>query len=83
MSQWWDQNEELIPDDYRKKDKIKDFKSKVEDLTGSIPLLLKECVVDGKIDLSAENLGNVAKQVRAFMKRLKLDANTIDEQWDT
>jgi hypothetical protein len=82
MQQWWDRNEKLIPESYTK-DEVKDFKSKVEDLTGSIPLLLKECVVNGKIDLSANALQNVATQVRTFMKRIKHSANTTDENWDT
>jgi hypothetical protein len=83
MRQWWDRNEALIPDCYRTKDEVEGFKNKVEDLTGSIPLLLRECVVDTKISLSADSLGNIARQVRSFMKRLKLDANTTAEKWDT
>jgi hypothetical protein len=43
MQQWWDQNKRLIPKGYSE-DEVKAFKDKVEDLTGSIPLLLKECV---------------------------------------
>jgi hypothetical protein len=80
MKQWWSRNEKLIPESYTK-DEVKDFKSKVEDLTGSIPLLLRECVVNGKIDLSADILRNVANQVQTFMRRLKLDTTT--EKWDT
>jgi hypothetical protein len=80
MQQWWDRNKKLIPESYTK-DEVKAFKSKVEDLTGSIPFLLKECVVKGKIDLSADALENVATQVQTFMRHLKRDANT--EAWDT
>jgi hypothetical protein len=79
MQQWWDRNEKLIPESYTK-DEVKDFKSKVEDLTGSIPLLLKECVVNGKIDLSANALENVATQVRTFMEHIKYD--TANSAWD-
>ena len=79
MQQWWDRNEKLIPESYTK-DEVKDFKSKVEDLTGSIPLLLKECVVNGKIDLSANALENVATQVRTFMEHIKYD--TANSDWD-
>jgi hypothetical protein len=82
MQQWWDRNEKLIPESYTK-DEVKAFKSKVEDLTGSIPLLLKECVVNGTIDLSADALKNVATQVRTFIKRIKRDANTTTDDWDT
>jgi hypothetical protein len=80
MQQWWDRNEKLIPEGYTK-DEIKDLKSKVEDLTGSIPLLLEKCVVGGKIDLSANALEGVATQVRMFMGHIKLGGNTDD--WDT
>jgi hypothetical protein len=84
MQKWWDRNEKLIPEHYTKDEvEVERFKSKVEDLTGSIPLLLRECVVNEKIDLSADTLKNVAKQVRTFMKRLRLDANTTPETWDT
>jgi hypothetical protein len=80
MQQWWDRNEKLIPGGYTK-DEIKDLKSKVEDLTGSIPLLLEKCVVNGKIDLSANALEGVATQVRMFMGHIKRGGNTDD--WDT
>ena len=79
MQQWWDRNEKLIPE----KDEVNGFKSKVEDLTGSIPLLLKECVVNEKIDLSANALDDVATQVQTFMRQIKNDANTITYHWDT
>lgn len=82
MQHWWDRNEKLIPESYRK-DKVKGFKSKVEDLTGSIPLLLKECVVNEKIDLSVNALGNHARQVRMFMGGIKHGANTTTDDWDT
>jgi hypothetical protein len=82
MQQWWNRNEELIPQGYSK-DEAKAFKSRVEDLTGSIPLLLKECVVKGKIDLSAKVLEDVTTQVQRFMTRVKEDANTTDANWNT
>jgi hypothetical protein len=82
MQQWWDRNKKLIPKDYSE-DEVKAFKSNVEDLTGSIPLLLKECVVKGKIDLSAKVLEDVATQVQTFMKRIKEDANKTAGNWDT
>ena len=82
MQQWWNRNEILIPESYTK-DEVIAFKSKVEDLTGSIPLLLKECVVNGKIDLSANALEDVAVQVQMFMGRIKRCANTTTNDWDT
>jgi gas vesicle protein len=82
MQQWWNRNEKLIPNGYTEEE-VKAFKSKVEDLTGSIPLLLKECVMNEKIDLSADALKNVAKQVRTFMRRIKDNANANTTHWDT
>jgi len=83
MQQWWDRNKKLIPEIYEEDEEVEGFKSDVEDLTGKIPLLLKECVVNEKIDLSAFALRRVAKQVRTFMKRIKRDPNTTADDWDT
>jgi hypothetical protein len=82
MQQWWDRNKTLIPESYTE-DEVKAFKSKVEDLTGSIPLLLKECIINEKIDLSADALEDVVTQVQMFMKHIKDDANTTAGSWDT
>jgi hypothetical protein len=82
MQRWWDRNKKLIPDCYEKEDEIKDFKSKVEDLTGCIPLILKECVVDGKIDLSANALKEVATQVQMFMGDIKHGVNATANYWN-
>jgi hypothetical protein len=65
MEQWWEQNEKAIPENYTQNE-IKDFKDEVEDLTGSIPLLLDKCIINGKIDLSAEAFVNVFDQVQRF-----------------
>jgi hypothetical protein len=77
MKQWWELNNDAIPD-FEKKE-VELFKNKVEDLTGCIPLLLNGCVVDGKIDLSAEALTNISKQVRSFMSRMERKEN--DKSW--
>ena len=82
MQQWWGQNKGLIPNCYTNEDEIKDFKSKVEDLTGCIPLLLNDCVVNGKIDLSADALEEIATQVQTFMERIKRAAKAPSD-WDT
>jgi len=82
MQQWWDRNDKLIPEGYNE-DEANDFKSKVEDLTGKIPLLLKECVVNEKIDLSADALEDVVTQVQTFMQRIKNEAKTTSNEWET
>jgi hypothetical protein len=44
--EWPSRHEKLIPESYTG-DEVKSFKSKVDDLAGSIPLLLEECVMNG------------------------------------
>ena len=70
MLQWWARNEKYIPKNHTDSD-VKSFKSKIDDLTGCIPLLLKECVLNGTIDLSADALRDTATQVVTFIRRLK------------
>jgi hypothetical protein len=79
MQQWWLRNEKLIPESYTE-DEIEVFKSKVEDFTGSIPLLLEKSVVNEKIDLSADALVDLARLVKMFMGHIKRSGNTSD--WD-
>jgi hypothetical protein len=55
LRQWWLRNHGVDRGGYTE--------NEIEDLTGSIPLLLDGCVVDGRIDLSAEALTNVFEQV--------------------
>ena len=62
MEQWWLRNSI---------DLGSHTKDEVEDLTGSIPLLLNSFVVDGKIDLSVQELKNVFDQVQRFMGECK------------
>ena len=62
MEQWWLRNSV---------DLGSYTKDEVEDFTGSIPLLLDSCVVDGKIDLSVQELKNVFDQVQRFMGECK------------
>jgi hypothetical protein len=74
MQQWWDRSEKLIPESYTE--------DEIEEFTGSIPLLLKECVVNEKIDLSANALVDLATQVKMFMGNIKRSANTTTNDWD-
>ena len=43
-------------------------KHQIEDITGSIPLLLDGCVVENEIDLSALPLVVISEQVLQFME---------------
>ena len=60
MKYWWERNSHVDLGTYTR--------DKVEDFTGSVPLLLDGCVVDGKIDLSAPVLVSVAEQVQEFVR---------------
>jgi len=77
MKQWWEQNNKAIPD--CEKNEIELFKNRVEDLTGCVPLLLNGCIVNEKIDLSADALHNVSIQVQTFIYNMKRKMN--DESW--
>ena len=77
MKQWWEQNNEAIPD--CEKNEVELFKNRVEDLTGCIPLLLNKCVVNGKIDLSVDALKTISRQVQSFMSKIERKEN--DKSW--
>jgi hypothetical protein len=67
MEQWWQQNSNVDLGSYTR--------NEVEDLTGRMPLLLNGCVVNGKIDMSADALMNVFSQVRQFMATMEATQN--------
>ena len=69
MKQWWLRNS-IDLGSYTK--------DEVEDFTGSIPLLLNSCVVDGKIDQSVQELRNVFDQVQRFMGERKAKENEYE-----
>ena len=60
MKYWWQRNKGVKYAGYTK--------HQFEDITGSIPLLLDGCVVNGEIDLSALPLMIVSEQVLQFME---------------
>src|SRR5947207_9592239 len=63
MGQWWQRNSNVDLGSYTR--------NEIEDLTGSIPLLLDSCVVDGKINLSSKALIEVFDRVQQFMTDIK------------
>lgn len=71
MKYWWKRNSSM--------DLGGHTKNEVEDITGSVPLLLDGCVVDGKIDLSAPALVNVSKQVIEFVGE---QHKKLPQDWD-
>ena len=64
MEQWWRRNSSVDLGSYTQ--------NEVEDLTGCIPLLLDNCMVNGKINLFTEALQSVFNQVQQFMTEVVL-----------
>ena len=77
MEYWWERNKGLIDVDIVRGGYTTD---EIEDFTGCIPLLLESCVVGGKIDLHAEAITSVWKQVAMFISKVK--ENAIGESWE-
>ena len=80
MNQWWNRNNNIIPESCKQDHlQLEELKDQVEDFTGCIPLLLNKCIVEGKIDLSAPNLVQVAVQVQLFITDIRNSKN--DREW--
>jgi hypothetical protein len=71
MDEWWKRHT-VDMGDYKRSD--------VEDVTGCIPLLLDKCVVDGKIDLTVKELGDIYDKAAAFVQQVK-DSNFPPARW--
>ena len=56
-------------------------RSDVEDITGRIPLLLEECVVDGKIDLTVAYLRDIYDKVAGFAQQVKERNTPLRWKW--
>jgi len=69
MDQWWNRHKNVDMGGYDRE--------RVEDITGSIPLLLDKCVVDGKIDLTVPDLQDIYDKAMAFVKT----SNPTREKW--
>lgn len=78
MEEWWIRKKDALPDEYKAGD-LETFKSKIEDITGCIPLLLDRCIVKVKIDPSAPKLNEVFSQVQDFMLKIQKEHK---EYWD-
>jgi Na+-translocating ferredoxin:NAD+ oxidoreductase RnfE subunit len=69
MQQWWLSNQHLDLGRYDR--------DAFEDLTGSIPLLLENCVVDGRLNLVA--LADVSREVLDSLMSLDRDGTGWSE----
>jgi transcriptional regulator of met regulon len=75
MDAWWDRQGEIDMGGYKK--------SEVEDITGSIPLLLDKCLVDKKIDMTVANLREIYDKAIGFVHdiRAKTKGSGFLWQW--
>ncbi|KIW99530.1 uncharacterized protein Z518_11269 [Rhinocladiella mackenziei CBS 650.93] len=73
MEQWWKQHDKIDMGGYDR--------NRVEDITGSIPLLLDKCVVDGKIDLTVEELQDVYDKAVAFVQKTSEVTQGSSSRW--
>jgi hypothetical protein len=73
MDQWWDRSGITMEDDDRD-----DF----EDITGCIPLLLDECKVDKKIDLTVTNLRKVYDKAVSFAHQIRARTKGDVSRWN-
>lgn len=72
MKHWWERNINVDLEGYTK--------DEVEDLIGYIPLLLDNSLVNGKIDLFANALKSVFKEVQEFISNIE---RTTTQNGDT
>jgi hypothetical protein len=74
MDQWWKRQK-------RQKIDMGDYKrSDVEDVTGCIPLLLNQCIVGGKIDLTVNNLRDIYNEAVNFVHEIR--GKTTGYSWN-
>ncbi|KIX10030.1 uncharacterized protein Z518_01111 [Rhinocladiella mackenziei CBS 650.93] len=73
MEQWWKQHKDAKMGRYSR--------HKVEDVTGCIPFLLKQCVVNGVIDLTPLKSDPDYDQTVAFVQQIRSTATALDWKW--
>ena len=74
MHQWWERHKGLATKDYSR--------NEVEDITGRIPLLLDNCVVEGKIDLTVPELRDIYNKSVGFVQRIRDITKGSDLKWE-
>jgi hypothetical protein len=63
MDQWWKRHSSIdIPDDDR---------SDFEDITGRIPLLLDNCMINGKVNLTADYWHEIYGKASSFVQQVR------------
>jgi len=56
--------------------------SKVEDMTGGIPLLLDKCVVNGKVQWNAKDLREIYDRAAGFARHIRSRLKGDSLNWD-
>jgi hypothetical protein len=74
MAQWWWKRHDNI-------DMGGYTRSEVEDITGCIPLLLDECLVHKKIDLTVAGLREIYENAAAFAVKVKYATKSNRDKW--
>lgn len=74
MDQWWEQHGDVAMGEYHR--------SGVEDATGCIPLLLDECVVDGKINLDVADLRELRAKAMHFVRQIRETTRGKEDRWN-
>ncbi|KIX05608.1 uncharacterized protein Z518_03580 [Rhinocladiella mackenziei CBS 650.93] len=73
MKQWWKQHQDIKLGKYSR--------NKVEDVTGRIPLLLNQCMVNREFDLTAPKLIQISDESMAFTQRIKSTTTKYAWEW--
>jgi hypothetical protein len=74
MKGWWKRHSKIDKGDYEM--------SEIEDTTGCIPLLLDNCVVGGRIDLTSRHLRNIYHSAVAFVQGIRAATKESPERWE-
>ena len=71
---WWKRHPDLNLGGYTKQE--------IEDLTGCVPLLLTDISKNGKIDMEAPIITQVAEQVQGFVDDMWVEFKSDAYQWE-
>jgi len=73
MEQWWKRHENIDLGEYER--------DKVEDVTGCIPLLLNQCVVHGRIDLTVPKWRKIRSKAVGFAQHIRRTTQGLEWKW--
>ncbi len=73
MDEWWRRHSEIDKGGYEQHE--------IEDITGSIPLLLDKCVVGNKIDMTVADLRNIYDKAISFVQQIRSETAGRGLRW--